>query len=147
MKFSHLFRNSDAADRIITFAFVALVVISLLSATAYLALGGDENNKTESNETAWVDPVVEIEDEQHSHTDLLAHRLQTDNMVLIDYHNLNCDGNVAPPPELDNVAGRPCSPEFKNVGPTPGDSSEISIEGNFMEDCVKNPDGTGGCYA
>ena len=29
----------------------------------------------------------------------------------------------------------------------PGDSSEIAIEGNFMEDCVKNPDGTGGCYA
>ena len=51
------------------------------------------------------------------------------------------------PAELDNVAGRPCSPEFKNVGPTPGDSSEISIEGNFMEDCVKHPDGTGGCYA
>ena len=74
-------------------------------------------------------------------------RLQTDNMVLIDYHNLNCDGNVAPPAELDNVAGRPCYPEYKNVGPTPGDSSEISIEGNFMEDCVKNPDGTGGCYA
>ena len=83
MKSSLLFKNSDAADRIITFAFVGLVVISLLSATAYLALGGDENNKTESNETAWVDPVVEIEDEQHSHTDLLAHRLQTDNMLLI----------------------------------------------------------------
>ena len=147
MKSSLLFQNSDAADRVITFAFVGLVVISLLSATAYLALGGDENNKTDSNESAWVDPVVEIEDEQHSHTDLLAHRLQTDNMLLIDYHNLNCDGNVAPPPELDNVAGRPCSPEFKNVGPTPGDSSEIAIEGNFMEDCVKNPDGTGGCYA
>ena len=76
MKSSLLFKNSDAADRIITFAFVGLVVISLLSATAYLALGGDENNKTESNETAWVDPVVEIEDEQHSHTDLLAHRFK-----------------------------------------------------------------------
>ena len=38
-------------------------------------------------------------------------------------------------------------PEFKNTGPTPGDSSEISIEGNFLEDCEKKPDGTGGCYA
>ena len=141
-----LLKDSEAADQIITYAFVGLVVISLLSATAYLALGGDKNVE-EMAAAEWVDPVVEIEDENHSHTDLLAHRLQTDNMVLVDYHNLNCDGNVAPPPELDNVAGRPCFPEYKNVGPTPGDSSEIAIEGNFMEDCVKNPDGTGGCYA
>ena len=141
-----LLKDSEAADQIITYAFVGLVVISLLSATAYLALGGDKNVE-EMAAAEWVDPVVEIEDENHSHTDLLAHRLQTDNMVLVDYHNLNCDGNVAPPPELDNVAGRPCFPEYKNVGPTPGDSSEIAIEGNFMEDCVKNADGTGGCYA
>ena len=147
MKNSILFRDSEAADRIITYAFVALVVISLLSATAYFALGGDSKSDDVSAESEWIDPVVEIEDEQHSHTDLLAHRLKTDNMQLIDYHNLNCDGNVAPPAELDNVAGRPCSPEYKNVGPTPGDSSEIAIEGNFLEDCVKNPDGTGGCYA
>ena len=67
--------------------------------------------------------------------------------MFIDYHNLNCDGNVAPPAELDNVVGRPCYPEYKNVGPTPGDSSEIAIEGNFMEDYAIHPDGTGGCYA
>ena len=139
MRPHRLFKDSEAADQLITYAFVGLVVISLLSATAYLALGGDKNAEN-TVEQEWIDPVVEIEDENHSHTDLLAHRLQTDNMLLIDYHNLNCDGNVAPPAELDNVAGRPCYPEYKNVGPTPGDSSEISIEGNFMEDCVKNPD-------
>ena len=127
MKSNLLFINRDAADRIITYAFVGLVTICLLSATAYLALGGEKNADEANTATAWVDPVVEIEDEQHSHTDLLAHRLKTDNMELIDYHNLNCDGNVAPPAELDNVAGRPCFPEYKNIGPTPGDSSEISI--------------------
>ena len=143
-----LTRDSHAADQIIVYAMVGLVCISFLSIGAYIVmLSDDEASSADDGESAWVDPVVEIEDEQHSHTDLLAHRLQTDNMQLIDYHNLNCDGNVAPPAELDNVAGRPCYPEYKNVGPTPGDSSEISIEGNFMEDCVKNPDGTGGCYA
>ena len=147
MRPSGLFKDKEAADKVMTYAFVALAVISLLSATGYLALGGSKNVNNMDDVDEWVDPVVEIEDENHSHTDLLAHRLQTDNMLLIDYHNLNCDGNVAPPAELDNVAGRPCYPEYKNVGPTPGDSSEIAIEGNFMEDCVKNPDGTGGCYA
>ena len=35
----------------------------------------------------------------------MQHFLQTDNITLIDYHNLNCDGNEKPPAELDNTAG------------------------------------------
>ena len=141
-------RDWNGADQLIMYAIVGLVSISMLSLGAYVVMSASEADpSTESATEAWIDPVVEIEDENHSHTDLLAHRLSTSNMQLIDYHNLNCDGNVAPPAELDNVAGRPCFPEYKNVGPTPGDSSEIAIEGNFMEDCVKHPDGTGGCYA
>ena len=104
----------------------------------------DDPVKSDDNSTEWIDPVIEIENENHSHNDLLAHALSTSNSQLIDYHNLNCDGNVKPPAELDNVAGRPCSDEFKNIGPTPGDNSEISIEGNFMEDCEIYADGTGG---
>lgn len=96
---------------------------------------------------AWIDPVMEIENENHSHNDLLAHRLSTSNAKLIDYHNLNCDGEVYPPPELDNTAGRPCYDEWKNVAPTPGDNSEIAIEGNFEEDCEIYADGSGGCFA
>jgi len=95
----------------------------------------------------WIDPVMEIEDANHSHNDLLAHRLSTANAKLIDYHNLNCDGEVYPPPELDNTAGRPCYDDWKNVGPTPGDNSEIAIEGNFHEDCEIYADGSGGCFA
>ncbi len=148
MRNQGLIRDSNAADQIIIYAIVGLVTISLISMGAYFAMsGGSDDTSSSSDSEDWIDPVVEIEDENHSHTDLLAHRLATNNMKLIDYHNLNCDGNVAPPAELDNVAGRPCFPEYKNVGPTPGDSSEIAIEGNFMEDCVKHPDGTGGCYA
>ena len=143
-----LIRDSNAADQIIIYVIVGLVTISLISMGAYFAMSNGSDDTTSSSMIEeWIDPVVEIEDENHSHTDLLSHRLATSNMKLIDYHNLNCDGNVAPPAELDNVAGRPCYPEYKNVGPTPGDSSEIAIEGNFMEDCVKHPDGTGGCYA
>ena len=139
--------DERAADKVIVIALVALLTISVISGLAYMSLDGDADENGGSQTAQWIDPVVEIEDENHSHSDLMAHRLQTENMLLIDYHNLNCDGNVAPPAELDNVAGRPCYPEFKNVGPTPGDSSDISIEGNFLEDCVKHPDGTGGCYA
>lgn len=123
------------------------LLLCILMAFAPLAgcFGGDDVEDVE--EYVWIDPVTEIEDANHSHGDLLAHRLQTPNVRLIDYHNLNCDGNEKPPAELDNSAGRPCDPAFKNAAPTPGDSSEIAIEGNFLEDCVKYPDGTGGCYA
>jgi len=107
----------------------------------------DDANKSDDTNTEWIDPVIEIENENHSHNDLLAHALSTSNSQLIDYHNLNCDGNVKPPAELDNVAGRACDNDYKNVGPTPGDNSEISIEGNFMEDCEIYADGSGGCYA
>ena len=146
MQTRRLREDERAADKVIVIALASLLTISVFSALAYMSLDDDKSNESSDSEE-WIDPVVEIEDEFHSHSDLLAHRLQTSNMKLIDYHNLNCDGNVAPPAELDNVAGRQCFPEFKNVGPTPGDSSEISIEGNFMEDCEKRPDGTGGCYA
>ena len=146
MQRRRLHDDDVAADKIIVIALVTLLTVSVISVIAYVNVDSEDDAK-ESKSMDWIDPVVEIEDENHSHTDLLAHRLQTENMVLIDYHNLNCDGNVAPPAELDNVAGRPCDPQFKNLAPTPGDSSEISIEGNFLEDCVKHPDGTGGCYA
>ena len=95
----------------------------------------------------WIDPVIEIEDENHTHMDLLSHRLATANARLIDYHNLNCDGNEKPPAEFDDTMGRPCLEESKNTAPTPGDNSEISIEGNFLEDCEIYPDGSGCCYA
>ena len=45
-------------------------------------------------EDNWVDPGKEIEDSNHSHNDLLAHRLSTSNAKLIDNHNQNCDGEV-----------------------------------------------------
>ena len=90
--------------------------------------------------------MVEIEDENHSHSDLLAHRLQTDNMLLIDYTTSTAMEMLHLLQNLITLQDA-LLPEFKNVGPTPGDSSEISIEGNFLEDCEKKPDGTGGCYA
>ena len=119
----------------------------MLAAPLSGCIGVFEPDADDSDSWEWIDPVTEIEDGNHSHNDLLAHRLATPNAQLIDYHNLNCDGNVKPPAELDNVAGRPCFDEFKNTGPTPGDNSEIAIEGNFLDDCEIYGDGTGGCYA
>ena len=93
--------DDGAADKIIVIALVSLLTVSVISAIAYINLDSDKSESDQSTATEWIDPVVEIEDENHSHTDLMAHRLATSNMQLIDYHNLNCDGNVAPPAELD----------------------------------------------
>ena len=120
-------------------ALGGLILLSIGSVVVYFNVGGDEVN-SENSGWVWIDPVMEIEDANHSHNNLSQHRLKTPNVHLIDYHNLNCDGNVKPPAELDDVAGRPCSDDFKNVGPTPGDNSEVSIEGNFGEDCVQSND-------
>ena len=102
--------DDSAADKIIVIALVSLLTVSVISAIAYMSLDSDESNGGGSKTTEWIDPVVEIEDENHSHTDLMAHRLATNNMQLIDYHNLNCDGNVAPPAEYVPVL--PCSSEL-----------------------------------
>ena len=76
-----------------------------LSVVKFPILSFSNNEDEKTMDDTWIDPVIEIENEEHSHNDLLAHRLSTPNVKLIDYHNLNCDGNISPPPELDNVAG------------------------------------------
>ena len=88
MQRRRLHDDDGAADKIIVIALVTLLTVSVLSVIAYVNVDSEDDAK-ESKSMAWIDPVVEIEDENHSHTDLLAHRLQTENMVLIDYHNLN----------------------------------------------------------
>ena len=86
MQTKELKEDERAADKVIVIALVALLTISLISGLAYMSLNsGDDENQSDQT-SAWIDPVVEIEDENHSHSDLLAHRLQTDNMLLIDYH-------------------------------------------------------------
>ena len=67
------------------------IAILLLSSMASGCFGGDDGD-SDADDWEWVDPVVEIEDENHSHSDLMAHRLKTPNAKMIDYHNLNCDG-------------------------------------------------------
>ncbi len=81
---------------------IGLMALAPVSGCLSPAGGGSEGGSEK-----WIDPVMEVEDANHSHNDLLAHRLSTSNAKLIDYHNLNCDGEVYPPPELDNTAGRP----------------------------------------
>ena len=125
----------------VTRVWLAVAVMLMAPVSGCLSSNDGGSGSIDEN---WIDPVTEIEDANHSHNDLLAHRLSTSNAKLIDYHNLNCDGEVYPPPELDNTAGRPCYDEWKNVGPTPGDNSEIAIEGNFDEDCEIYADGSGG---
>jgi hypothetical protein len=139
-------------EKLLSIGIVILLSVSGLATIIYYNDGALDSNS--SNQAGWIDPITEVEncenctgpDESHQHTNIMQHFLQTKNITLIDYHNLNCDGNVKPPAELDNTAGRPCKAEYKNVAPTPGDNSEIAIEGNFLEDC-DNSDGKGGCYA
>ena len=72
----------------------ALMILAPLSGC--LSFSNDSGGSGDGS-MDWIDPVTEIEDDNHSHNDLLAHRLATPNAKLIDYHNLNCDGNVKPP--------------------------------------------------
>ena len=89
--------NDESAatqQQLITYAIVGLISFSLLSTATWFAFNYSGDNASIDDPMAnWVDPVTEIEDDNHSHNDLFAHRLKTSNMQLIDYHNLNCDGN------------------------------------------------------
>lgn len=142
--------ESDERRQKLAMLTALLFVLSVVSYTMYQneSNGGDTNNETVYD---WIDPVYPAGpegDANHSHggsdAALLQHWLWTENMTLIDYHNLNCDGERTDPGgDPDPRVGRPCSPEFKNAeGPysTPGDTGEIAIEGDFPE-CII------GCYA
>nr|MCS5536028.1 hypothetical protein [Candidatus Poseidoniales archaeon] len=85
MRRDSLSSDEVAADRMVIAAALTLLIISAVSIIALLA--SDEDNIPSSNDWEWVDPITEVEDENHSHTDLLSHRLSTPNMQLIDYHN------------------------------------------------------------
>ena len=124
--------GSDERKKKMAMLTALLFVLSAVSYTMYQSDNdsGDTDNDTVSN---WIDPVYPAGpagDANHSHggddAALLAHWLWTENMTLIDYHNLNCDGERTDPSgDLNPLVGRPCSPEFKNAeGPysTPGDS-------------------------
>ena len=67
--------DDGAADKIIVIALVSLLTVSVISAIAYMNLDSKETDSSPSKSMEWIDPVVEIEDENHSHTDLMAHRL------------------------------------------------------------------------
>ena len=105
MRRESLVSDEIAADKMVVAAALTLLMISAVSVIVLLST--DEGGNPASGDWEWVDPITEVEDDNHSHTDLLAHRLSTPNMQLIDYHNLNCDGEMFPPADLDNTAGRP----------------------------------------
>ena len=135
-------------QRIATIVVAGLLTVSL-AAMAFWWLddedGTGDNGSSSNWRDNWVDPIQRAADgstlggdgdANHSHNELLDHWLWTENMTLIDYHNLNCDGEVTG----DDRVGRPCFPEFKNTSPTTGEFGEIVTSGDFP-DCIE------GCYA
>ena len=84
--------DDGAADKIIVIALVSLLTVSVISAIAYMNLDSEKSESDRSTATEWIDPVVEIEDENHSHTDLMAHRLATSNMP-VSYTHLTLPTN------------------------------------------------------
>tara|TARA_B100001013_G_scaffold227313_1_gene139325 strand:- start:19 stop:1950 length:1932 start_codon:yes stop_codon:yes gene_type:complete len=126
-------------EKLLSIGIVVLLTVSGIASFVYYK---DNYGDSSNNNYGWVDPVTEITGPgNHTHTNLSEHFLMTDNMTLIDYHNLNCDGQLKPETDPENGwVGRPCYSNFKNTAPTPGDNSEVIIEGDFP-DCVE------GCYA
>ncbi len=76
--------ESGAANQLVVYALVGLISLSMLSMAAWLALRGGSESGGEVEVDGWIDPVLEIEDDNHRHNDLLIHRLWTDNLELID---------------------------------------------------------------
>ena len=87
-------------EKLLSIGIVALLAVSGITVIAYY--GSDDNEDSKSSNTSWLDPITEVEncenctgqDANHNHTDIRQHFLQTHNVTLIDYHNLNCDGKV-----------------------------------------------------
>ena len=59
-----------------------LLTFLILAAPLSGCIGVFEPDATDSDSWEWIDPVTEIEDGNHSHNDLLAHRLATPNAQL-----------------------------------------------------------------
>ena len=91
-------------EKLLSIAIVVLLAISGIASLVYYRENyyGDSSN----NMNVWVDPVTEITGPgNHSHNNMSEHFLMTNNMTLIDYHNLNCDGQLKP--EMDPENGSP----------------------------------------
>ena len=66
MRKQGMIRDSNAADQLIIYIFVGLVSISMLSMGAYFVMSNDDGETSSKSEVeSWIDPVVEIEDENH----------------------------------------------------------------------------------
>ena len=64
-------------------ALGGLVLLSIGSVVVYFNVS-DEDSNIENDGWVWIDPVMEIEDANHSHNNLSQHRLKTPNVHLID---------------------------------------------------------------
>ena len=93
-------------QRIATIAVAGLLTVSLAAMALWWLNDEDGTGDNGSSSTwrdSWVDPIARAADGStlggdgdgnHSHNELLDHWLWTENMTLIDYHNLNCDGEL-----------------------------------------------------
>ena len=73
-------------------ALVALIVLSLISATAYLL--SSEDNTDSSNEILSVDEDPLIQEEGHDHMDASMHNMSSGNIEQISYNPLTNGGNA-----------------------------------------------------
>ena len=58
--------DESAADKIIVIALSTLLTISVISGLAYMSLDDGGGAKDSNDSIDWIDPVVEIEDENLS---------------------------------------------------------------------------------
>ena len=82
---------------------IGVVILLSVAGLATIIYYNDDSSDSDNNgENEWIDPIVEVEncenctglDQNHQHTNLMQHFLQTDNIELIDYHNLIFDNQL-----------------------------------------------------
>ena len=96
-------------EKLLSIGVVILLSVAGLATIIYY--NDDSSNSDDNGQNGWIDPIVEVEncenctglDQNHQHTNLMQHFLQTDNITLIDYHNLNCDGRSEERPCRERV--------------------------------------------
>jgi len=95
------------------FVLLSIGLLSISGGVGILVFqpSSPDNSQESVNDDTYVDPIEAMNNSDHDHANLTQHYLNTPNIKLIDYHNMN--------------------PDAKNQPPSPGKMTEIEFRGDY----------------